>query len=302
MRLLLDISYWQIYDLTPSAWEIINKGIDGLIVRLGYSSTRDSMASTYIAQCKKFGKPCAGYWYVYTDANIYNQAAAIAAAVSELKPCALWLDVEDVSSVMSKSAQAAYYQKLRVMVGTMVSIPKGCYSGDWYINMFGSMLNWVKSDTYWEAAYMAWYEAAWWAMFKAKWGIFDIEKMHEVADYVQVHNGVMRQIESKVPVAGLPLNLDWNIMTDENFSKLFTNGSSVPYTPPEVAQYIVTPLIGVNVRSSPPINGVNGAKIGALPYKTIVNIQTKNITAGWGQCVGGNYPAGWIFLANMKSL
>ena len=168
--------------------------------------------------------------------------------------------------------------------------------------MFGGLLNWVKTDTYWESAFLAWYEAAWWMAYKAKWGIFDIEKLHEIAEYVQVKNGVMRQIESKIPVAGMPLNLDWNIISDENFAKLFTNGSTVPYIPPEFVSYIVVSSIGVNVRKTPPVNGVYGAKIGALPYKTIVSIQTKNITAGWGQIVGSPYSGGWVFLANMRSI
>jgi hypothetical protein len=88
MKILIDASFWQQNDLTPSAWEVINRGVDGLIIRLGYSATRDSWAGTYIEQCKKFGKPYAGYWYVYTDQNLYNQASAIASAINELKPCA----------------------------------------------------------------------------------------------------------------------------------------------------------------------------------------------------------------------
>jgi hypothetical protein len=298
MRILVDVSFWN-QELTPANWEVINRGVDGVIVRLGYSATRDSWAGTYIEQCKKFGKPYAGYWYVYTDRDMRQQAAAIAAAVNELKPCALWIDIEDVSSVMSKTAQAAYYKNLRTLVGEMITIPKGCYSGDWYINMFGGALNWVKNDTYWEAAYLVWYEGAWWKLYKSQWGILDIDKLHEIADYAGIHNGIMRQIESKIPVAGLPLNLDWNIMADDNFAKIFTNGSEIPYTSPEFQSYIVSAILGVNVRATP---SLTGKKIGALPYKTIVSIQTKNITAGWGQIVGGTYSQGWVFLSNLKAL
>jgi hypothetical protein len=298
MKILIDASYWQL-DLTPANWEIINRGVDGLIIRLGYGSTRDSFASTHIANCKKFGKPYAGYWYVYTDTNLTNQASAIKAAVDELKPCAFWMDVEDVDSNMSKSSQASYYKALREKVGSMISIPKGCYSGEWYLSMFSGALNWVKFDTYWSAEYLAWYEAAWWKLFKAKWGIMDVEKLHEIAEYAGIHNGIMRQIESKIPVAGMPLNLDWNIISDDNFAKIFTNGSSVPYTPPEFQSYIVTPLIGVNVRKTPSTSGI---KIGALPYKTIVSIQTVNMTAGWGQLVSSPYSQGWVFLSNLKAL
>lgn len=301
MKILIDVSFWQ-SDLTPSNWDIINRGVDGLIVRLGYSATRDTMALNHINNCKKFGKPFAGYWYVYTDRDMVQQANAIKSAVDDLKPCALWLDVEDTESAMTKSAQAGYYKMLREKVGAMVTIPKGCYSGDWYLSMFNHALDWVKSDTYWNAAYLSWYEAAWWALWKKTWGIFDIEKMHEVADYAQIHEGVMRQIESKVPVVGLPLNLDWNIISDTNFTKLFTNGSTVPYIPPEYIPYVVVPLIGVNVRATPPVNGVNGKKIGALPYKTVVDIRAANITAGWGQIASAVYTGGWVYLANMRSL
>jgi hypothetical protein len=298
MRILVDVSFWN-QELTPANWEVISRGVDGVVVRFGYSATRDSWSQTYINQCKKLGLPYAGYWYVYTDQSLAKQAAAIASSVNELKPCAIWIDIEDVSSVMSKSAQAKYYYDLRCAVGTLLTTQKGCYSGDWYINMFGGALNWVKQDTYWEAAYLAWYEAAWWKLFKAKWGIMDVDKLHEIAEYAGIHNGVMRQIESKIPVAGLPLSLDWNIMADDNFAKIFTNGSDVPYIPPEFVSYIVSTILGVNVRATP---SLTGKKIGALPYKTIVSIQTKNITAGWGQLVSSPYSQGWVFLSNLKAL
>ncbi len=298
MRIVIDLSFWNM-DLTASNWDIINRGVDGGVVRLGYSATKDSWAGTYIQQFKKFGKPYGGYWYVYTDRDMNQQASAIASSVDEHKPCALWIDVEDTSSKMTKTAQAGYYKALREKVGGLVSIPKGSYSGDWYLNMFGGLLNWVKQDTYWEAAYLAWYESAWWKLYKAKFGIMDIDKLHEIADYAGIHNGVMRQIESKIPVAGMPLNLDWNIISDANFSKLFTNGSTVPYIPPEFVSYIVSTIYGVNVRKTP---SLTGTKIGALPYKTIVSIQTKNITAGWGQISQGLYAGGWVFLSNLKAL
>lgn len=299
MKIVLDVSYWD-QDLTASNWEVINRGVDGLVIRLGFRDVRDSYAQTHINQCKKFGKPYAGYWYVYTLTDINKQAAAIKAAVDELKPCVVWLDIEDVEySPLSNSQRAAYYKTLRDKVGGMVSIPKGCYSGGWYLDKFAGALDWVKSDTYWEAAYMAWYEAAWWAAFKAKWGIFDISRMHEVADYVQIHNGIMRQIESKVPVAGLPLSMDWNIISDLNFSKLFTNGMTVPYIPPEYLPYIVNTIWGVNVRAAP---SVTGTKYGAMTYKTIVQILTNNITAGWGQIATGQYASRWVYLANLRTL
>lgn len=309
MKICLDLSYWD-SDLTASNWEVINRGIDGLIIRLGYAKWRDGYAQTHINWCKKFGKPYAGYWYVYTATDINEQVAAIKAAVEELKPCVLWLDVEDVDpSPLSIAQRAAYYKTLREKVGAVVTISKGCYSADWYLDRFNVKdtlgriisrpLDWVRTDTYWEAAYMAWYEAAWWAAFKARWGIFDIEKMHEVADYVQVHNGVMRQIESKVPVAGLPLSMDWNIISDLNFVKLFTNGANVPYELPEYLPYIVNTIWGVNVRATP---SVTGTKYGAIEYKTIVQILTKNITAGWGQIATGEFASRWVFLANLKAL
>jgi len=301
-KLLIDISYWN-QELTSSNWEIIGNKVDGVIIRFGYSASRDSWALTYVNLCKKYGLPYAGYWYVYTDRNMAQQVAAIKAAVDELKPCAIFLDYEDTSSAMTKSAQATYYKLLREKVGAELPIiTKGVYSGDWYINMFGGLLDWVKASNYWEAAYMTWYEAAWWLKYKLTWGIFDVDKLHEVAEYVGIHNGIMRQIESKIPIIGMPLNLDWNIMQDTVFDKIFTNGSTVPYIPPPYIPFVVNTVLGVNVRSTPPKNGVMGNKIGALPYKTVVNIQTANMTMGWGQIIGGTYSQGWVFLANMKSL
>jgi hypothetical protein len=32
----------------------------------------------------------------------------------------------------------------------------------------------------------------------------------------------------------------------------------------------------------------------------VVNIQSNNITAGWGQIVGGRYSGGWVFMVNMR--
>jgi len=241
MKLLIDVSYYN--NLSSAQWDLLAKVVDGVIIRLSFGLSQDTMAQTHINNAKRVGLPFAGYHWVDPTRDFNNQIDLIKSIVAKYGPASLFNDYEqywsDWAAYMRQDLAAAYatrfspsqlnsyFSKFHSSVTSGLNIPVGSYSADWFINKYSpDMRNWVIKDNYWEARYLRYYDSLWWTAKQKELGKdFDINKMIDVGKYAQVVNGIGRQFETYIEINGFSNNigyhLDWNVFTDEGYYKMF---------------------------------------------------------------------------------
>jgi len=327
MKIVGDFSWYQ-SSLTLSKFKLLrDNGMDGAIMRAGCSFAKDTTAPIFAEYCDALGIPYGLYWYFYPGMNMDTQVRGFLEVIKALpnSKCA-FIDLEEYALngvTFSQTKLDAFYKTVWTQVKT--SYPRtGVYSAKWVLDTYiPNAYKWINTAPfYWNANYVKYYP--WWKTYMTSLGASWADDSKQIS--ITNLNAIMEKInthrsEEVLPV-GLKSNLwqcitfipfldselsyyekhqDYNICTDEEFAKLFggTYIPPIPPVPPTSSAYIVVPLVGVNVRATP---SLTGTKLGALPYMTVVNIQSNNITLGWGQISSGRYAGSWVYLANMKVL
>jgi hypothetical protein len=331
MKLVGDFSWFQSSLTLAKFKQFKDNGMSGAILRAGCSFSKDVTAPRFSDYCDALDIPFGLYWYFYPGMNLDTQVRGFLEVIKSLPniKCA-FVDVEEYAlsgTVFASTKLDAFYKTVWSQVSSVY--PRtGIYSAKWVLDTYTpNAYKWINTAPfYWNANYVKYY--TWWKTYMASLGAswdndskqISISNLPAIMSKIDTHRseealptGISKsdlwQCITYIPFLDSQLshyekNQDYSICRDEDFIKLF-GGTYIPPIPPvtpTTVAYIVVPLVGVNVRSSPPVNGVNGAKIGALAYQTVVNIQSNNITLGWGNIVGGRYSGGWVYLANMKVL
>ena len=241
MKLVIDVSYYN--DLSPAQWDLLHTVVDGVIIRLSYGLSQDSMAQKHIDSARRVGLPFAGYHWVDPTRELNSQVNFYRTVVDKYKPASMFNDFEqywsDWAAYMQQDLATAYesrftpdqlnsyYRQFSDATSNKLSIPVGSYSADWFISKYSpAMGNWVTQRNYWEARYFRYYDNAWWTARQKELGKdFEIAHMKELAAQAQIVKGIGRQFESYVEVKGLSPNiayhLDWNVFTDEGYYRMF---------------------------------------------------------------------------------
>ena len=241
MKLAIDISYYNA--LSPAQWDLLKSVVDGVIIRLSYGLSYDSMAQRHVDSAKRVGLPFAGYHWVDPTRDLNSQVNFYKSVVDKYHPASMFNDFEqywtDWDAYMRQDLATAYesrltdtqlnsyYSKFSDAADRKITIPVGNYSADWFINKYSpSMGKWVTKTNYWEARYFRYYDRAWWSSKQEEMGSdFEIKNVKELAKQAQIVKGIGRQFESYMEVKGLKANigyhLDWNVFTEEGFSRMF---------------------------------------------------------------------------------
>jgi hypothetical protein len=241
MKLVIDVSYYN--NLSPAQWDLLAPILDGVIIRLSYGLSQDTMAQKHIDNANRIGLPYAGYHWVDPTRDLNSQTNFYKTIVEKFSPASMFNDYEqywtdwaaymrqDLATAYATRFTAAqlnnYYTKFDIASKIKVNIPVGSYSADWFISKYSpEMGNWVTKNNYWEARYFRYYDSAWWMAKQNELGKdFDINKMIEIANQAKIVKGIGRQFESYVEVKGLDSNinyhLDWNVFTDESYYRMF---------------------------------------------------------------------------------
>ena len=241
MKLAIDVSYYN--NLSPAQWDLLAPVLDGVIIRLSFGITEDVAAGDHIFQARRVGLPFVGYHWADPTRSIDQNRATVNRVCEKFKPAGIYLDAEqywrDWPAYMRQDLAAAYatrftpaeldkfYKGLYLAVKNTESIFTGNYSADWFISRYAPDMNkWGTQENYWEARYFRYYDADWWAAKQRELGEdFPIGNMREIGAYARIFKGIGRQFESYVEVEGLWENvryhLDWNVFTDEGFSRMF---------------------------------------------------------------------------------
>jgi hypothetical protein len=309
MKLAIDISKYD--DLTQTDWDVLCQVINGVIIRTWFGADNiDTAAAGHVAECKKRGMPYASYGWVDITEDLDAQVAKCKQAVSMFTPASMFMDYEqywtdwdaymrqDLATCyktrMSPSGINTFNQSFHSKISKALTIPVGQYSADWFINEYSpAMRPWVTAGNYWEARYMRYYDATYLAGKKKEWGIpFPVQNVLELAKQAYIYKGIGRQFESLLEIQGLGkdnYNLDWNVITDEAFSRMF----GVAYVPdpndPPVESKTTTYTVAVDaawIRETP-----MGTKIGyKFRGESVIGDQVIN---GWVHLVAG----GWMSLS-----
>jgi len=241
MKLAIDVSYYN--NLSTTQWDLLATVLDGVIIRLSFGLSQDSMAQTHINNAKRVGLPYAGYHWVDPTRDFNNQIQLYKTTVAKYRPASMFNDYEqywsDWAAYMrqdlvtayatrfSPSQLNSYFKRFHDSATNGLDIPVGSYSADWFISKYSpEMGNWVTKVNYWEARYFRYYNSAWWTGKQKELGKdFDIQKMLEIAKYAQIVKGIGRQFESYIEVGGLSSNiayhLDWNVFKDDGYYRMF---------------------------------------------------------------------------------
>jgi hypothetical protein len=331
MNIFIDVSNYQNCYTFEQFKLLITNGVTGVIIRAGCAHDEDDMLPTFVKWCRELGIPFANYFYFYPGLLLTSQIELFVELATEYPDCtSLWVDVEEYKNfttgiVYSADALNAFYKT--IFMRLKVALPNkfiGNYSGNWVLDKYiPKFYTWASVYPYWNAYYVK-YFPWWWAFIASLGGSWDsdllpisITNLRKIMETINLHPVPkpigMTKIDGWQCITFIPFKeltywqrrLDLNICTDESYFRIFGNNPNIPPIPPpppipsEYVTYFVVPMVGVNVRATPSLTGI---KLGALPYMTAVIIQTKNITAGWGQIFGGKYSGGWVYLANMKVL
>ncbi|HBG74217.1 MAG: hypothetical protein A2X25_03750 [Chloroflexi bacterium GWB2_49_20] len=241
MKLVIDISYYN--RLSSGQWDLLATVLDGVIIRLSYGLSQDTMAQKHINNAKRVGLPFAGYHWVDPTRDLNSQVGLYKTTVEKYRPASMFNDYEQYwtdwaaymrqdlatayASRFSSTQLNSYFTKFHNASKSKLNIPIGSYSADWFIRKYSPALgSWMTKSNYWEARYLRYYNAAWWTAKQKELGKdFDIKKIKEIAKQAQIVNGIGRQFESYIQVKGLSENigyhLDWNVFTDEGFYQMF---------------------------------------------------------------------------------
>jgi hypothetical protein len=259
MKLVIDVSYYN--NLSPAQWDMLAPILDGVIVRLSFGLSQDTLAQKHIDNAKRIGLPYAGYHWVDPTKDLNSQSNFYKTIVAKYNPASMFNDYEqywtDWSAYMRQDLATAYasrfspaqlnnyYKKFHEIAKSKVNIPVGSYSADWFISKYApEMGKWVTEENYWEARYFRYYDRAWWMAKQNELGKdFDITIIKELASQAKIAKGIARQFESYIEVKGLDSNinyhLDWNVFTDESFYRMFGVDPEEEPIPVEPDVYVV---------------------------------------------------------------
>ena len=241
MKLVIDVSYYN--NLSLDQWDLLAPILDGVIIRLSFGLSQDSMAQTHIDNANRVGLPFAGYHWVDPTRDLNSQVNFYQSIVEKFKPSSMFNDFEqywsDWTAYLRQDLATAYatrfspiqlnsyYRKFYEISKRNLNIPVGNYSADWFISKYApDMGNWVTKTNYWEARYFRYYDSDWWTIKKKELGKdFDINKIREIAKQAKIVKGIGRQFESYIEVKGLNTNigyhLDWNVFSNQGFFRMF---------------------------------------------------------------------------------
>lgn len=241
MKLAIDVSYYN--NLSPAQWDLLALVLDGVIIRLSFGLTQDTLAQKHIENANRIGLPYAGYHWVDPTKDLNSQVNFYKSIVEKYGPASMFNDYEqywtDWAAYMrqdlatayatrfSASQLNSYYKNFHDLSKSKLTIPVGSYSADWFISKYSpEMGNWITKENYWEARYLRYYDSAWWNAKQTELGKdFDISKIIEIAEQAKIVKGIGRQFESYIEVKGLNSNisyhLDWNVFTDESYYRMF---------------------------------------------------------------------------------
>jgi len=326
MKIVGDFSWYQGSLTLAKFKQFKDNGMDGAILRAGCSYAKDVTAPRFADYCNALDIPFGLYWYFYPGMSIDTQVRGFVEVIKSLPntKCA-FIDLEEYALngiVFPQSKLDAFYKTVYMQVASV--FPRtGVYSAKWVLDSFvPNAYKWINTAPfYWNANYVKYYP--WWKTYMASLGASWADDSKQIS--ISNLNTIMLEIDKHRSTEALPTgisrsdlwqcityipfldsqlshyekNQDYSICRDEDFIKLF-GGTYIPPIPPVTpasVAYIVVPTVGVNVRATP---SLTGTIIGALSCGMVVNIQSNNITAGWGQIVGGRYSGGWVFMVNMR--
>jgi len=300
-RWIIDLSSWQV--LAPEQWAtMVANGLSGVIVRACQSDAFvDSRLDEHIGHARFHNLPFGLYQWVDPTRSASGQADFFLALVDKYQPAFAAADFEQYWAsweewynkiVLHKDIHLAVlpadaiFSNAQAYINYLVArlkLPFVGYSAAWYVNAYcprlSSLLN---SYSFWNASYVSWNRAS---MTYAEFDTFTA-KLTPAQGFLP--GGGTRweiwQINSHLPLPGLPA-LDIDLTRDDaTFAQLFGGENVQPYHPdepkePTFKQYRVTATAGLRVRSSPGIASNNF--LYSLNYGTIVVVyQVQN---GWAR-------------------
>jgi len=315
MKFGIDTSFWDADPtrLTDSAWNIIAPLLDFVIVRIGFGINDDTKATMHIDRAKQRGIPYAGYWWIDPTKTLSTQITKIISRAKELGVCALFTDNEqwwsDWASIekgdyitplktkFTDSYLNTYYKNTYDTVKASLTIPVGNYCADWFINDYApSMKSWVETSNYWQARYCRWYEPVWWAEQKKLLGTnYPAIKLKELASKIVLYNGsIIRQFESLTDAAGLPHNLDLDVMqNDSEYYRIFKNTVVPPPPPPPLPPPPATMLYRVTealrIRQQPSATSVITGYLNLGQIVSVIELVNTGAGGIWAKLVSGGY-------------
>ena len=313
MKITTDNSHYQTF--SPAQYDILARGTDGAIVRLGFGTTLDKARLIHLNNFRDRGMPVSGYWWVDPTKDRNRQIDMICEETMRQKLPGIFNDAEqywtDWAAYMRQDLAACYATKYKTeyldkyyhdtFSGVLKALEPhgvevGNYSAEWFIDRYSpAMKEWVYDKNYWYAGYLRYYNPkALPAIYKQFGKPIDISLLPEFIKHAPIERGIGRQWESLVYVKGLYEHQDYNFFEDEAFNRMF--GVSLPTDPPVEPPVVEPPqpptktyvinTLSLRIRSGP---GTDYSIIGG--YWTGQKVTVLSINGDWGLT-----DKGWIHL------
>jgi hypothetical protein len=321
-KIVIDMSVYQNVYTFEKLKLLRDMGVTHVIIRAGVAHSEDDMLPTIVLWCRLLGLTFSLYFYFYPGLNLRAQVELFEALIAEYPDCkSVWVDVEEYRNFTTNIPYGgdvlnAFYKTIHTYLrnafpGKLI----GNYSGNWVLDRYiPKFYLWARDYPYWNAYYVKYF--SWWRYYLSALGanwdndlrLISITKLPEIMNQIQMHpvplpNGMTKanlwQCITFIPFKELTYwqrRLDWNICSDADFEYLFGSSATtpppVPTPVPTGRQYRVT-AVTLNIRVSPPVNGVLGARIWTrwLVYGQVVTITA--VSDGWGMLSDG----GWVSLS-----
>ena len=307
MKILVDVSRYN--NFSQAQYDLLASGIDGVIVRTGFGqSDVDVLAEIHLKNFRERGTPCIGYRWIDPIRSVQSQIDATKREMDMFNIEAEYLDMEQYFSDWS-----AYMDMLAGKGNPVPTFPPyilnkfyksvydglsdrliGIYSADWFVDKYcPDMRMWAFDKNYLDARYMRWYDNSWYLAKIRELGTnFTIDNVSLFAERAGIVRGIGRQFESLLPVKGLPKNLDWDVFTNDGFTKMFgvvTEPEPLPEPLPEGKDFVVN-VYAVWIRETP-----NDQSKKVSYYWKGDRVKIYLVSGGWGKT-----EKGWVYLDNLS--
>jgi len=226
MKRIIDISYYQ--DPSRIDYDALSRQVDGVIIRAGYGTRKDTAFDTHYEEFKKRGVPVGCYHFMVEYKSVDEQLAVLKRTLDDSRKIidlgngygmvtegfelGIWADVELESGAtpLTRSTVIEYMTKAEAMFGVQL----GIYTGAWCWNPIMGNDNPYSSRRLWVGSYSS-------------------------SPYLPIgwDDWFIWQYTSSGRLDGYPSNLDMNRITDENWEILV--GDDVPdnIMPIEIPQF-----------------------------------------------------------------
>ena len=311
MDFFIDVSYWQ------SAWTLEKYkllkeyGMKAMVIRAGYSTWVDKLASTHISYCREMNIPFGLYWYIYPGVPYDVQIRAFIGFANNYPDCKCYfIDFEEyrnltMGEIYRKDILEKYYKdSYDYLVKVLPNKKVGVYTGSWCVNQyFPKISSWMNNSKEWYAFYVKYLN--WFKNYISSLGGYwaDNSKPISISNLPQIMNEIWKHAsEFQLPV-GVTNWGAWQCVTFIAFKELTYGQRNLDYNlaPPEILKEWFgvegVPVPEPPVIIEPPIPEATEPPYVSKKYK--VKAWILNIRDGVG--VGSKITGQYLYFGNIIS-